>query len=271
MPETAGVAHGARSDPQAQRRAHAHDRRGGQNRHRPSRATRRALPRHRQAADAQLRTRWRHLPPPRGRRRQDDPQTVSRRSAIPMTSCVMSPTWCGSRAVSRATAKVGATRRCVAMPETPDTSWASSTNSFGVTARLATSARHQLHREIDELERRIRELADEDRRAAERPGLDGNAVMEQLGVGPGRDVGDALDLLARPQAPRRRSAPRRTQSSPRCVVGSTLKSNTVRLTGCVETGRAVPANRTTRPASLAWRPGRGADGCCRIPETVPSN
>ena len=52
-----------------------------------------------------------------------------------------------------------------------------------------------LHREIDELERRIRELADEDRRAAERPGLDGNAVMQQLGVGPGRDVGDALTFL----------------------------------------------------------------------------
>jgi poly(A) polymerase len=52
-----------------------------------------------------------------------------------------------------------------------------------------------LHREIDELERRIRELADEDRRAAERPGLDGTAVMQQLGIGPGRDVGDALKFL----------------------------------------------------------------------------
>jgi len=52
-----------------------------------------------------------------------------------------------------------------------------------------------LHREIDELERRIRELADEDRRAAERPGLDGLAVMQQLGIGPGPEVGQALAFL----------------------------------------------------------------------------
>lgn len=52
-----------------------------------------------------------------------------------------------------------------------------------------------LHREIDELERRIRELADEDRRAAERPGLDGVAVMQQLGLEPGPEVGQALAFL----------------------------------------------------------------------------
>jgi poly(A) polymerase len=52
-----------------------------------------------------------------------------------------------------------------------------------------------LHREIDELERRIRELAEEDRRAAERPGLDGLAVMQQLGLEPGREVGQALAFL----------------------------------------------------------------------------
>ena len=52
-----------------------------------------------------------------------------------------------------------------------------------------------LHREIDELEGRIRTLADEDRRAAERPGLDGLAVMQQLGIGPGPGVGEALAFL----------------------------------------------------------------------------
>jgi poly(A) polymerase len=52
-----------------------------------------------------------------------------------------------------------------------------------------------LHREIDELEQRIRTLAEEDRRAAERPGLDGNAVMHRLGVGPGPWVGEALAFL----------------------------------------------------------------------------
>ena len=48
---------------------------------------------------------------------------------------------------------------------------------------------------VDELERRIGELADADRRAAERPDMDGDAVMSYLGLSPGRDVGDALKFL----------------------------------------------------------------------------
>jgi poly(A) polymerase len=52
-----------------------------------------------------------------------------------------------------------------------------------------------LHRDIDELETRIGQLAAEDRAAAERPGIDGVAVMEHLGVGPGRVVGQALGFL----------------------------------------------------------------------------
>jgi len=52
-----------------------------------------------------------------------------------------------------------------------------------------------LHRDIDDLERRIKELAEEDRRAAERPGLDGMAVMQHLGLTPGPDIGRALAFL----------------------------------------------------------------------------
>jgi poly(A) polymerase len=52
-----------------------------------------------------------------------------------------------------------------------------------------------LHRDIDDLERRIRELADEDRRAQERPGLDGEFVMQHLGIAPGPAVGAALAML----------------------------------------------------------------------------
>jgi poly(A) polymerase len=52
-----------------------------------------------------------------------------------------------------------------------------------------------LQREIDDLERRIKRLAEEDRRAAERPGLDGTEVMAHLGIGPGREVGQALAFL----------------------------------------------------------------------------
>ena len=53
----------------------------------------------------------------------------------------------------------------------------------------------RLQRQIDELEQRIVDLAREDRRAAERPQLDGAAVMAHLGIEPGRDVGQALSFL----------------------------------------------------------------------------
>jgi poly(A) polymerase len=52
-----------------------------------------------------------------------------------------------------------------------------------------------LQRYIDDLESRIKALADEDRRAAERPGLDGTAVMAHLGLPPGPEVGQALGFL----------------------------------------------------------------------------
>jgi poly(A) polymerase len=52
-----------------------------------------------------------------------------------------------------------------------------------------------LQASIDELEERISALAEQDRVAAERPQLDGQAVMAHLGVGPGRHVGEALKWL----------------------------------------------------------------------------
>lgn len=48
---------------------------------------------------------------------------------------------------------------------------------------------------MDELESRIAELAEADRRAAERPDMDGSDVMDHLGIPPGRDVGDAVRML----------------------------------------------------------------------------
>ncbi|MEO5899538.1 MAG: CCA tRNA nucleotidyltransferase, partial [Ilumatobacteraceae bacterium] len=52
-----------------------------------------------------------------------------------------------------------------------------------------------LGRRMDELERRIAELAEHESLKAMRPELDGNAVMELLGVAPGRVIGDALAFL----------------------------------------------------------------------------
>ncbi len=52
-----------------------------------------------------------------------------------------------------------------------------------------------LQRRMDELEERIRQLAAEEARRAERPQLDGTAIMELLGIGPGRLVGEARTML----------------------------------------------------------------------------
>lgn len=53
----------------------------------------------------------------------------------------------------------------------------------------------QLGKRMDELEERIAELQKAEELAALRPELDGVAVMAELGVGPGRAVGEALAFL----------------------------------------------------------------------------
>lgn len=55
--------------------------------------------------------------------------------------------------------------------------------------------RARLQRQVDELEARIVRLAKAQRRAAERPQINGDAVMAHLGVGPGRHIGEALAWL----------------------------------------------------------------------------
>jgi poly(A) polymerase len=62
------------------------------------------------------------------------------------------------------------------------------------TTRNANKAR-ALGRRMDELEARIDELRQQEELDAIRPDLDGAQVMEQLGIGPGRDVGRALAFL----------------------------------------------------------------------------
>jgi len=62
------------------------------------------------------------------------------------------------------------------------------------TTRNASKAR-ALARRMDELETRIAELREREELDALRPDLDGNQVMELLGIGPGRAVGQALGFL----------------------------------------------------------------------------
>jgi poly(A) polymerase len=62
------------------------------------------------------------------------------------------------------------------------------------TTRNQAKAR-ALSKRMDELERRIAELAEREELSSIRPPLDGHRVMELLGVGPGPVVGEALNML----------------------------------------------------------------------------
>jgi poly(A) polymerase len=53
----------------------------------------------------------------------------------------------------------------------------------------------RLRRTYDDLEKRIERLSEEEELAAIRPDLDGNQIMEILGIGPGREVGEAYKHL----------------------------------------------------------------------------
>jgi len=53
----------------------------------------------------------------------------------------------------------------------------------------------RLRRTYDELEARIERLSEEEELASIRPDLDGNQIMEILGIGPGREVGEAYRHL----------------------------------------------------------------------------
>jgi poly(A) polymerase len=53
----------------------------------------------------------------------------------------------------------------------------------------------RLQRTYDELEERIAVLAEQEELDAIRPDLDGNQIMEILGIGPGREVGEAYRYL----------------------------------------------------------------------------
>lgn len=55
--------------------------------------------------------------------------------------------------------------------------------------------RLELQHHVDDLERRISDLAEADRKAAERPLLDGQAVMDRLDLDPGPVVGQAMAFL----------------------------------------------------------------------------
>jgi poly(A) polymerase len=73
-------------------------------------------------------------------------------------------------------------------------------NELNVLTRCDCTTRNarkaaELAKRMDDLEQRIAELAEAEELSAIRPELDGVAVMELLGIGPGRAVGEALAFL----------------------------------------------------------------------------
>ena len=63
-----------------------------------------------------------------------------------------------------------------------------------------------LQRLVDDLEQRIRELAAADAEARRRPPLSGDEIMELLGIGPGRAIGEAIKMLMAADPPLERDA-----------------------------------------------------------------
>lgn len=53
----------------------------------------------------------------------------------------------------------------------------------------------ELSRRMDHLEARIKELQAQEELSALRPDLDGNQIMEHLGIGPGREIGQAIAFM----------------------------------------------------------------------------
>ena len=77
----------------------------------------------------------------------------------------------------------------------------------------------RLQRTYDELEARIAVLREQEELDAMRPDLDGNQIMEVLGIGPGRDVGEAYRFLLELRMDRGPLGEEAAAEALRCVVG----------------------------------------------------
>ena len=111
-------------------------------------------------------------------------------------------------------------RLCVVTPVTPGRCWGALNHLIrcDCTTRNRVKAAG-IQAAMDELELRIAELAEEARRAAERPGMDGAAVMAHLDIGPGRHVGEALAHLLELKREEGELERPETRGTPRRLVG----------------------------------------------------
>ena len=82
---------------------------------------------------------------------------------------------------------------------------------------------------MDDLEQRIDELAEAEEMAKIRPELDGKAVMDHLGIGPGREVGEALAFLLEIRLDEGLIGEARVHAAPRRLVVDPLRCADVRI------------------------------------------
>ena len=104
---------------------------------------------------------------------------------------------------------------------------------------------------MDALEARIAELREREELGAIRPDIDGNRVMELLGVGPGRHVGEALSMLLEARLDEGPLALRRPRAACPGLVGRpAVGVLTQRARHRTETGRMRTLSvRTLAPAT----------------------
>ncbi len=82
----------------------------------------------------------------------------------------------------------------------------------------------RLRRTYDSLEERIARLSEQEELASIRPDLDGNEIMEILGIGPGREVGEAYRFLLELRMDEGNLTPDEARTAPAGVVGPPLAS-----------------------------------------------
>ena len=89
----------------------------------------------------------------------------------------------------------GPTRRCAAMSPMPDRCCRSCTSWFARLHHPQQAASRPAQADYDDLEQRIAELAAKEDLQRVRPDLDGNEIMQLLGIPPGPQVGEAWRYL----------------------------------------------------------------------------
>ena len=119
----------------------------------------------------------------------------------------------------------------------------------------------RLRRTYDDLEARIARLREQEELDAIRPDLDGNQIMELLGIPPGRDVGAAYQLPPRAPPRPRPDVRGRRQGRPAGVVGgasSDRRDDPIGWFSTVESTRIRSSRRSRRPAARrGWAIGSG--------------